>query len=449
MKKLKDSPSHTQEISLQETIFMKTTDFLYQGIPSAVFATIIIAALLSVVLWQFFDKTLLIIWFISISSINFCRLILYKIYSKNVRRVETTKLWDRLFYILLILNCLSLSAISIWFLPDNSSVYHYFPGIILIGISAGAVTSLSFSMRNIITYFVIVLSPLFFSEVLIGTFISYSVALLTMLLTVFSLLNAKRFNQRAIENITLQFNSEKHNQELIESEHIAQEANNAKSKFISLMSHELRTPLNAILGYAQLINMSDSPVLNEEQYEQTQGIIGAGTHLLSLIEELLDLSRIEANKINTEMAPVSVANVLEQSVSMLNYVANEEGIKLINNVENKYLISADEKRLKQVFINLISNAIKYNEENGSVTINAGLLENNRVRISVVDNGYGLTNEQQFELFKPFQRFDTRKEGIGLGLYIVYHLVDKMKGKIGVESEYKKGSTFWVEFTLIE
>lgn len=447
MKNIKDSSDYNQNLSLQDTIFLKTTDFLYQGLPSAVFATIIIAAFLVSVLWQFFDTTSLIIWFITITSLNLARFILYKYYSGSIRQSETISFWDRLFYIFLILNGLCLSAISIWFLPEANTVYHYFPEMILIGMTAGAVTSLSFSMRNIATYFALVLFPVFVSEIYLGTFISYSVAVLIFLLTVFSLVNAKRFNQRAIENITLQFNSEKHNQELIESEHIAQEANSAKSKFVSLMSHELRTPLNAILGYTQLLRMSDSPVLNDEQDEQTQGIIDSGTHLLSLIEELLDLSKIEANKIEIAMEAVSVSNILDQTLAILDPVANKVNVKLINNVENLYLIFADEKRLKQILINLISNAIKYNEENGSVTINAELKENNKVRVSVIDNGYGLTNQQQADLFKPFQRFDNRKEGIGLGLYIVYHLVEVMNGHIGVESEYKKGSTFWIEFAV--
>lgn len=434
---------------LAETVFEESTAALYKGLPSSASATIIIATFLASVLWDLVDHQTLMIWFPLIVLINLARLVLYKAYCRRDKNLQQTKYWDRLFYFFLILSGLSLSCVSIWLLPETGSVYHYFPEMILVGMTAGAVSSLSYSMRNITTYFILLLVPLFTVEMMIATSISYSVSGLVFLLAYFALANAKRFNQTAVENFKLQFESEKHNQELIESELIAREANNAKGKFISLMSHELRTPLNAILGYTQLIRMSDSPPLNEEQDEQSQGILDSGTYLLSLIEELLDLSKIEANKVEMAMENVSVANVLNETVTMLNHLADDENVKLVNNVENKYLISTDSKRLKQVFINLISNAIKYNKKGGSVTITAEIPEDNRVRVSVIDDGYGLTKEQQFDLFKPFQRFDTRKEGIGLGLYIVFNLVEIMGGEIGVESEHEKGSTFWVEFELLE
>lgn len=444
-KKLKEI--YNKELS--ETIFEKSTASLYRGLPSSVAATIIIAAFLTFVLWDFIEHQTLMTWLPVIVSINIARFILYKRYCYRDKNKQQTKYWDRLFYFLLILNGLSLSTISFWLLPETDSIYHYFPEMILVGMTAGAVSSLSYSMRNITTYVILLLVPLFVAEVMIATTVSYSVAGLLFLLTFFSLTNAKRFNQIAVENFVLQFESEKHNQELIESEAHAIEANNAKSKFISLMSHELRTPLNAILGYTQLIRMSDSPPSNEELDEQTQGIIDSGTYLLSLIEEILDLSKIEANKAEIAMENISVANVLDETVTMLQHLANDEDVNIINNVEDNYLIPADGRRLKQIFINLVSNAIKYNKEGGRVTIAAGLPENNRVRISVTDDGYGLTKEQQYELFKPFQRFDTRKEGIGLGLYIVFNLVEMMGGEIGVESECEKGSTFWVEFELLK
>ena len=439
----------SEDADLKKVIFQETVDFLYKAIPSSASATIIIALFLMAVLWQFFDKTLLIIWFIVLASINVARFVLYKFYSRREKNIEQTYLWDRLFYFLLILNGLCFSSVSIWFLPADDSVYHYFPEMILIGLAAGAVTSLSFSMRNIVTYFILLIFPLFITEIFIGTFIAYSVAGLTVLLTVFSLANAKRFNKTVVDNIILQYNSKKHNEQLIESKNTAIAANSAKNNFISLMSHELRTPLNAILGFSQLLKMSDSPVLNEEQDEHAQGIIDSGNHLLSLIEELLDLSKIEANKVKIKMEDISVANVISQSIAILHPVAHEYEIDIINNVENKYLVKADEKRLKQILINLISNAVKYNQHKGQVTINAELPSKNRIRVSVSDDGQGLTAEQQSNVFKPFQRFDTKQEGIGLGLYIVHHLVEMMEGKIGVESEFKRGSTFWFELNLIE
>lgn len=447
MNDLKESQTLNLDTGLKEVIFQEIVDRLYKGLATSALITIIIAAFLIAVLWQVIDSIYLTTWFSAITIINIARFILYKFYTQSENDVNQAFLWDRLFYILLVLNGLCFSCVSIWLLPDAGSEYHYFPEMILIGLSAGAVTSLSYRLRNIITYIILLLLPLFITEVLIGTFISYSVAILTVLLVIFSLGNAKRLNKTTIEKMSLRYRTEEHKEELIESKNAAIAANSAKTNFISMISHELRTPLNAILGFAQLLKMSDAPGLNEEQDEQTQGIIDSGKHLLSLIEELLELSRIEAHKLIIEFNVVSITDALSESLIILIPVATEHNIEIINNVDSQYLVKADDKRLKQIFINLISNAIKYNDINGRVTINARLQENNRIRFSVEDNGDGLTFEQQAELFNPFQRFNTKNEGIGLGLYITQNLVHLMNGEMGVESEINKGSTFWFELDL--
>ena len=442
-----EKQSLNQGASLKETIAKETVDLLYKAIPGSVVATIIIAATLSGVLWQFFDDSLLVLWFIIITSINVARFILYKYYSNRNKNVVNTKFWDKSFYFLLILNGLAFSVIGLVFLPDSSSAYHYFPIMVLIGLATGAVSSLSFSLRNISTYFVLLLVPIFVSELIINTFLSYSIAGLIMLSMTFSLVNAKRIYQTSIENITLNYQSEKNTQELIESRNAAIAANSAKTNFVSMISHELRTPLNGMLGFSQLLAMSDSPPLNEEQDENNKGIQDAGKHLLSLIEELLDLSEIDSHKINVEIEDVSLADNLSESIAILNPVASGFDIELINNVENIYLVRADFKRLKQVFINLISNAIKYNQKEGKVTINVNKVNENKVRVLISDTGSGLTAEQVNGLFQPFQRYDSSKEGLGLGLYITQNIVELMGGETGVESELNKGSTFWFELPL--
>ena len=434
-------------VGLKERIRKETVALLYRALPGSVMATIIIAILLSAVLFQFSEDRFLILWLVIITGVNVVRIFLYKSYSKIKGADHDVGFWGNAFYALLILNGSCFSVIGIWFLPDAASAYHYFPIMVLIGLATGAVSSLSFGMRNITTYFILLVLPILISEVFVGTFLSYSIAALIALSLIFSLANAKRINQTSIENITLQFNSEKHNQELKKSEYAAIEANKTKTTFISLMSHELRTPLNAILGYCQLLRMSDSPQLNDEQNEQAQGITDAGSHLLSLIEEILELSNMELKKAKIENRSVSILSALDQSLSMVNPIANEHNINIVNNVERDLFVKADEKRLKQIFINLISNAIKYNDENGHIIINARLQENNTVRISIADDGYGMTKEHQKKLFKPFQQFDINKDGVGLGLYIVKNLVEMMNAKIHCESEDGKGTIFYLDFPL--
>ena len=447
MQKIVDIKQKNEDAELKDTIASEIVALLYRAMPGTVAATIVISIFLSVVLWKFLDNKLIFLWMACIIIINISRFVLYTYYKNRDKKISNTAFWDKSFYILLILNGLCFSVIGIVFLPDAAVAHHYFPIMVLIGMASGAVATLSFSMRNIATYFILLLFPIFIHELFLATFLSYSVSALILLLIIFSFVNAKKIYETSIENITLNYHSEKHTQQLIESRNTAIAANSAKTNFISMISHELRTPLNGMLGFSQLLSMSDKPPLNEEQLEHNKGIVASGKHLLSLIEELLDLSEIESHKMRVDIEEVSLADNLNESIKILNPVADRFNIDLINNVKNSYVVKADSKRLKQIFINLISNAIKYNHRNGKVTININTILDNKIRISILDTGSGLTKEQITGLFQPFKRYDEKKEGIGLGLYITQNLLEIMDGKIGVESEQGKGSTFWFELPL--
>lgn len=447
MHKKLDIPVNNEDAELNKAIANETVALLYAATPGSVSATIVISTFLATVLWQLLGNINLFFWLVTITFINLGRFVLYKYYKNRDKGINNPAFWDKLFYILLILNGLCFSVIGLFYMPEASDLYHYFPVVVLIGLATGAVATLSFSMKYITTYFMLLMFPLFIHELLIGSFISYSVAVLICLSMTFSLVNAKKIYQTSIENITLNYYSEKHTQELIESRNTAIAANSAKTNFISMISHELRTPLNGMLGFSQLLAMSDESPLNEEQLENNKGIQNSGKHLLSLIEELLDLSEIESHKMRVKIKDISLADNLNESIKIINPVAARFNIDLINNVKNSYVVRADSKRLKQIFINLISNAIKYNHQNGRVTIDVSNVLDNKIRISILDTGSGLTKEQIAGLFQPFQRYDKRKEGIGLGLYITQNLLELMDGKIGVESEQGKGSTFWFELPL--
>lgn len=240
-------------------------------------------------------------------------------------------------------------------------------------------------------------------------------------------------------------------EESLEAREEADRANKAKSEFLSRMSHELRTPLNAVLGFAQVLEMDD---LNGEQSESVRQISKAGTHLLQLINEVLDLSRIEAGRLSLSIEPVRWHRALEECLTLMAPLAADRGITLNSDISPEHageFVRADHQRLKQVLLNLLSNAVKYNSEKGAISVTVSEGEG-RMRIAVTDTGAGIPAERIHKLFSPFERLEadqTTIEGTGLGLALTKRLVEAMGGEIGLHSEVGVGSTFWVEFARTE
>ncbi|MDC8759651.1 ATP-binding protein [Janthinobacterium fluminis] len=251
--------------------------------------------------------------------------------------------------------------------------------------------------------------------------------------------------ERRVLERTLQL--EASNVELARAVEEAKSADQAKSSFLSAMSHELRTPLNAILGFAQILTSERLPSTLAQKHEFADHILKSGRHLLTLINEILDLAKVESGTVDLSLEPVGLADMLAECDSMIAPLAAQRRIGLVFPDACALNVRADRTRLKQVLLNLLSNAVKYNRDGGTVLLDchdggAGL-----VRLSVQDTGAGLRAEQLDGLFQPFNRLGQERgtqEGTGIGLVVTKRLVELMAGQIGVSSQPGVGSVFWVD-----
>jgi PAS domain S-box-containing protein len=239
--------------------------------------------------------------------------------------------------------------------------------------------------------------------------------------------------------------------ELKEALEAAEAAARAKSAFLSSMSHELRTPLNAILGFAQLLQSGKKNPLSDRQKEQVQYIKGGGDRLLEMVDEILDLEKIETGDMPLMVEPVDGRILLDSCLSHAESLAARRGIAIEDRTEKSMPeILADPVRSKQAIDNLFSNAVKFNREGGTVWLDAERRDHRVLRVSVTDTGPGIPEDRQPDLFQPFSRLgmeNTEIEGTGIGLALTKKLVEEMGGTIGLESSPEKGSTFWIEFPL--
>ena len=231
----------------------------------------------------------------------------------------------------------------------------------------------------------------------------------------------------------------------------AEEANQAKSEFLSQMSHELRTPMNAILGFTQLIETNDAEPLQPTQQECIKEISGAGKHLMTLINQVLDLARIEANQFEVDLKPISVPEIIDKALSLTRPLSDQRMLSVDNTIlvnDITYVI-ADQQTLLQVVINLLSNAVKYNHQQGRIKLYTEPTKDGYLRINVQDTGVGIPKDKYDAVFASFERIANSQnvDGAGIGLNVSKHMVEAMDGRIGFDSVEDEGSCFWIELKL--
>ncbi|WP_232509558.1 hybrid sensor histidine kinase/response regulator [Parageobacillus thermoglucosidasius] len=235
---------------------------------------------------------------------------------------------------------------------------------------------------------------------------------------------------------------------VIHAKERSEKANRAKLELISQMSHELRTPLNGILGFAQLLEMDDS--LNSQQQEFVQAILNGARHLLNLVNEMLDIARIETGEIQLAYDVIKLDSVIDESVRLIQPFAGKRNIKIVNQTKlDEYYVYTDSTRFRQILLNLLDNAVKYNRDNGTVMITSGS-EGGNICIHIKDNGIGIPKKEYEKIFEPFYRIKgTEVDGTGMGLALVKQLIQLMGGTIGVESELGAGSDFWFSLPAVK
>lgn len=237
-----------------------------------------------------------------------------------------------------------------------------------------------------------------------------------------------------------------------EARHVAEAANRSKSEFLSRMSHELRTPLNAVLGFGQLLELDD---LDGPQQEAVGQIVKGGRHLLGLINDVLDISRIETGNMAMSSEPVVADDLITEAVTLLRPLAAARRIDLRIDPTGPLAgthVLADRQRLKQILLNLLSNAVKYNHADGTVTVTCHNVDDRDLRITVTDIGPGIKPDDLDRLFVPFERLGAERtdiEGSGVGLALARRLADAMGGTVGVASTLGRGSSFWVQLPVVE
>ena len=246
----------------------------------------------------------------------------------------------------------------------------------------------------------------------------------------------------AIENVRL-FN------EILEKSQQLEIANRHKSEFLANMSHELRTPLNAIIGFSEVLQERMFGEMNEKQAEYIDDIHGSGKHLLSLINDILDLSKVEAGRMELDLATFDLPSAIDNALTLIRERAMRHGIELGRDVDPAVSgINADERKFKQILLNLLSNAVKFTPEGGRITVAARPVDR-MVEVSVTDTGIGIAAKDQEAVFEEFRQIGTdytkKAEGTGLGLALTRKFVELHGGKIRVTSVVGKGSTF--TFTL--
>jgi signal transduction histidine kinase/CheY-like chemotaxis protein len=430
---------------MESRIILEETRMLYGSMPFSVPATLVIGLVMYIVLFTHVKSlTNLHIWFFGLLLITLLRGWDTWAFNDSSTDAQNHAIWGTRFLV-------GSTASGFWWgiLPwlgyTHENEYLIIIVVCIVGVAGASLATLSYRWKTIAYFLLPLLVLLEIRLLLAGSNYTHVVALLLAAFILFSLSTARRVYKNSNQNVRLRIEADYREDALRIAKEEAEHANKAKSQFLSSMSYELRTPLNAILGYAQLLEYQNA--LPQNQQASLREISSAGRLLLELVNQILDLAKIEEGNLNVFIEPVKLEDIFTECKSLIQPIASEYNILLDFDTRVCGYARADHTRLKQVILNLMSNAIKYNRPNGSVTLRCSFIDDNRVRIEIEDTGIGISRHHIDNLFKPFNRLniDSRDiEGTGIGLAISRQLTEMMNGTMNVSSTPGRGSLFWVE-----
>jgi len=441
----------SDEVSLSNRVKLKLLDLTYQKMTSALVSTLLILGLVFPIIAYTSGWSVLFPWiaaFMLILSVRAVSLIHYHTVKKTC---ETVAYASEIYFAGVALTGLMWASMIIWLSPEldiNGGILLF---VVVLGMASGAIPTMGYQLQAVRIFILLLTLSLIYTTFSMSVPNAYGVSLTFLVYALFLFRTASTFHDNVKEMLVLQEEAVDREREIQSQKESAQQANNAKSEFLSRVSHELRTPLNAVTGFTELLQLDKVDTLTEKQLLRTNKIKSASEHLLHLVDDILNLSRIETGDLKIKIEPLNSRILVKNVLSLVNSKMQKMAItSQVEISEEANWVMADAVRLKQILFNLIDNAIKYNKKGGSLSIVIAMSDYSHVRVSIIDTGLGLSPENQQKLFVPFSRLDAANseiEGTGIGLSYSKQLVELMHGEIGVDSEQGRGSCFWFELPV--
>ena len=388
------------------------------------------------------EPNLLVAWLVVLNLSNIARLIYFARLAGHPSEHRNLLRFANHYTIAVAFNGLLWGLAAIIFFPPDMPEFQVFLAFVIGGLAAGAAANYAAWLPAFYAHAALSVVPLAIRYMAEGREVSIIMGIILLLFVASIYVTARNSN-----------NSLRHMAELQVDRALLirrlEQANRAKTEFLSSMSHELRTPLNSILGFGQLLSSGTVSVSKEKQSSFAGQIVKSGQHLLDLIVRVLELSKVESGKLRLDMEAVSIREIIDDCIAIMSAEAKERNVELFNEIgeEAAPMVFTDRARTRQVMLNLISNAIKYNRDGGIVTVSAKDGADATLRIVVRDTGSGIPATKWDQLFEPFNRLGRESgeiKGTGIGLTISKQIVEQMHGSIGFESSEGQGSEFWIQ-----